>query len=109
MGRGFPQAHFFYFRSRRPRNLRDFCRGQLCAGPSGRQLEERLFQAPVAHGLHVDISPDPFLHRSEECWISVDRRTARCRPINYSLRDSSPRLGICGHYVCLAFLMGEKI
>lgn len=78
------------------------------APPVG-SLKSDDFEVPVAHGLHVDISPDPFLHRSEERWISVDRRTARCRPINYSLGDGSPRLGICGHDVCLAFLMGEKI
>jgi hypothetical protein len=78
------------------------------APPVGRSKSDD-FEVLVAHGLHVDISPDPFLHRGEERWISVDRRTARCRPIDHSLRYGSPGLGICGHDVCLAFLMSEKI
>ena len=65
-------------------------------------------EVSFAHGPHVDISANPFLHHGEEGGIRVDRRTARCRPLDHTLRDGSPGLGIRAHEVSPGIPDGRK-
>ncbi|WP_368517857.1 hypothetical protein [Rhizobium sp.] len=52
---------------------------------------------PLPHRLDIDMSVNPFLQQSKEGGIRVDRHTARCCPIDRTLRDGSPSFGICAH------------
>ena len=96
MGRGFRRPIFlssFDLSDSRERSIPD----TLCVDPPVGSLKNETSKIPIAHDLHVDISPDPFLQQGKEGRILVDRHTTRCRAINRTLRDGSAGFGICAH------------